>query len=106
MKEIGILKTVDAQCLIQNGFFTACKADGGMPYLSATEVFRNAFQYTDPSEGGCPDVTQNPEGQIIKRASPEPLAAPERTSSKGHFGALKGVSTFHEALNLINHQYF
>jgi len=51
------LKTIDGACLLQNGFFAACKEDGGLPYTHAVAVFENSFKYSNSSQGGCPAIS-------------------------------------------------
>jgi len=70
--QTGIGKTIGINCLVKQGFFTACENDGGDPYPTALEIWNNAFKYNKSSDGGCPHIVP-----LADPASYEsPLAAP------------------------------
>jgi len=55
--QLGIGKTIEAQCLLQHGFFEACKKDGGLPYTTALNIWNTAFEFNETFQGGCPPVS-------------------------------------------------
>jgi len=74
-QELALNKTITASCLTQIGFFNACIADGGPPFLKAASVFEGAFLSDDPSKGGCPAVNASFIAQHQQQRSPPPSSS-------------------------------
>eukprot|EP01102_Stenamoeba_stenopodia_P022956 TRINITY_DN975_c0_g1_i1.p1 TRINITY_DN975_c0_g1~~TRINITY_DN975_c0_g1_i1.p1 ORF type:complete len:457 (+),score=63.00 TRINITY_DN975_c0_g1_i1:165-1535(+) len=71
-KVISRMKTINASCLFDNGFYEACKADGDAPFNKASQIFGLAFLSDDPEELGCPPIAVdaiNPNGRAVTTKS-------------------------------------
>ncbi len=54
------LKTINGTCLLDDrGMSAACNAEKDFPFPSTTPIMAKAFQFTDPAQGGCPDISSH-----------------------------------------------
>lgn len=54
---VGRMKTINASCLLANGFIDACQSSFHIQNLTAAnQLYLAAFQSDDPAVGGCPPL--------------------------------------------------
>lgn len=52
------LKTINGTCLLkQQGMLESCSKETDFPFAKTTAILASAFNSSDPSQGGCPDIS-------------------------------------------------
>jgi len=52
------VKTINGSCLLTDqGMLDSCISEATMPFVKTESVLLSAFTETDPSKGGCPDIS-------------------------------------------------
>eukprot|EP00750_Incisomonas_marina_P001114 INCI10926.1.p1 GENE.INCI10926.1~~INCI10926.1.p1 ORF type:complete len:340 (-),score=43.79 INCI10926.1:815-1834(-) len=52
------LKTINGTCLLQQqGMLESCSTETDFPFAKTTAILATAFNSSDPSQGGCPDIS-------------------------------------------------
>lgn len=75
------IKTINGSCLFDNGFADACRADGNLPYPTATKIWLAAFGSEDPTEGGCPEIYGSNSSETKSSTAQQSVASAPRRST-------------------------
>eukprot|EP00630_Chrysocystis_fragilis_P000470 CAMPEP_0197389940 /NCGR_PEP_ID=MMETSP1165-20131217/2061_1 /TAXON_ID=284809 /ORGANISM="Chrysocystis fragilis, Strain CCMP3189" /LENGTH=420 /DNA_ID=CAMNT_0042915393 /DNA_START=61 /DNA_END=1323 /DNA_ORIENTATION=- len=64
------IKTINSSCLFEtHDFLALCQQDARVPFTTAAEAFRAAFDYDDPAQGGCPELVVSGQGALLAPAT-------------------------------------